>query len=71
MIIIIEQADFKIGSFPTELLDFGKFHAKLIVAETKQDAENNDSYIIAKSIYAETGNKINKSQLLELIDKAL
>lgn len=71
MIIIIEKADLQLPNFPFDLLEYGKFHSKIVTTQIKDDMNNDESFVISKSIYAEAGSKINKSQLLTLIDKAL
>ena len=73
MIIIIEKADLnQFGKdFPFELIEYGKFHSKIIATQIKDEVNEDESFVLTKSIYAEAGNRYNKTQLLELIGKAL
>ena len=72
MIIIIEEADLQLPDFPYPLIEFGKFHAKLIAPQVKPDVDEPGSFKIWKSIYwNEAGKAISKSELLISIEKSL
>lgn len=71
MIILIEHSDLQRDDFPFDLIEFGKFHAKLIFTQINPDANTDKSFVIAKSIYHEQGQTVDKAKLLNLIENAL
>ena len=71
MIIIIQQSDLQDKSFPVDKLSEAFKISKLFFTQIKPDADEFDSFIIAKSLYAEQGTLCNKSVLIDYIGKAL
>jgi len=66
MIIIIQQSDLEDKTFPIDKLSEAFKISKLFFTEIAED-----KFILAKSIYAEQGQTVNKQTVVDFVNKSL
>ena len=68
MVIIIGKDDLLLPDFPFPLIQYGKYHAKLVTIQY----ENTENHKVIKSIYSDMTDKVlTKDELLQSIDRSI